>query len=77
MAVAKKVETVAIRMPVRTKVKIRIVGDTPLLVHAWDEKNKRMMLEEQQKKKGTKKAGKDIKDAGKKLEKSLRMPEKK
>lgn len=56
MAVAKKVETVAIRMPVRTMVKIRIVGDTPLIVHAWDEKSKRMMLEEQQKKKGTKKA---------------------
>ena len=55
MAAKKTVETVAIKMPVRTRVKIRIIGDTPLIVHAWDPKAKRMMLEEQQKKKGTKK----------------------
>lgn len=29
---------------------VRIVGDTPLIVHAWSEKAKRMMLEKQQKK---------------------------
>lgn len=29
---------------------IRIVGDTPLIVHAWSEKAKRMMLEKQMKK---------------------------
>lgn len=35
------------RFPV-TKAKIRIVGDTPLLVHAWSEKAKRQILEAQQ-----------------------------
>ena len=35
---------------------IRIIGDSPLIVHAWDEKGKRMMLEAQQgKAKGKKK----------------------
>lgn len=29
------------------KVKVRIVGDTPLIEHAWSEKAKRMMLEQQ------------------------------
>ena len=29
------------------KVKIKIVGDSPLIVHAWSEKAKRMMLEAQ------------------------------
>ena len=55
MAVAKKTETVAIRMPVIEHVKIRIVGDTPLIVHAWSEKAKREMLETQQGKNRTKK----------------------
>lgn len=55
MAVAKKTETVAIRMPVIEHVKIRIVGDTPLIVHAWSEKAKREMLEAQQGKNKTKK----------------------
>lgn len=54
MAVAKKVETVAIRMPEMKAIKIRIVGDSPLITHAWDPKAKRMMLEKQQKKSGTK-----------------------
>ena len=31
------------------QVKIKIVGDTPLIVHAWSEKAKRMMLEAQTK----------------------------
>ena len=31
------------------KVKIRIVGDSPLIVHAWSEKAKRQMLEAQMK----------------------------
>ena len=53
MAVAKK-ETAVIKMPSIKRVKIRIVGDSPLITHAWDEKAKRMMLEAQQKKKGTK-----------------------
>ena len=55
MAVAKKVETVAIRMPSIKHVKIRIVGDSPLIVHAWSEKAKREMLEAQQGKNKTKK----------------------
>jgi hypothetical protein len=29
------------------KVKVKIVGDTPLIEHAWSEKAKRMMLEQQ------------------------------
>lgn len=32
-----------------TKAKIRIVGDTPLIMHAWSEKAKREMLEKQMK----------------------------
>ncbi len=55
MATAKKVETVAIRMPSIKRVKIRIVGDSPLIVHAWSEKAKREMLEAQQGKNKTKK----------------------
>ena len=31
------------------RVKIRIIGDSPLIVHAWSEKAKRMMLETQMK----------------------------
>lgn len=33
----------------RKTIQIRIVGDSPLIVHAWSEKAKRMMLEAQQK----------------------------
>ena len=53
MAAAKK-ETVTIRMPSIKRIPVRIVGDSPLITHAWDEKSKRMMLEAQQRKKGTK-----------------------
>lgn len=47
----KKTETVvaAIRPLEIKKVKITIVGDSPLIVHAWDEKAKREMLEKQMK----------------------------
>ena len=38
---------------------LRLVGDSPLIVHAWSEKAKREMLEKQMKKA---KAGKDAKD---------------
>lgn len=42
--------TVAEIRPLDLKtVKIRIVGDSPLIVHAWSEKAKRMMLETQMK----------------------------
>lgn len=39
--------------------KIHIVGDSPLIVHAWSEKAKRMMLEKQLKKAKT---GKEVRD---------------
>lgn len=46
----KKVEEVIEIRPLDIKmVKVRIVGDTPLIVHAWSEKAKRMMLEAQMK----------------------------
>lgn len=52
----KKTETIEMK-PIKVKrFQVKVVGDTPLIVHAWDEKSKRMMLEAQQgKKKGTKK----------------------
>ena len=40
-------EVIEIRPIEIKKVTIRIVGDTPLIMHAWSEKAKRMMLEEQ------------------------------
>lgn len=47
MAVAKKTEILEIR-PIEIKqVPIHIVGDTPLIMHAWSEKAKRMMLDAQ------------------------------
>ena len=57
MAATKKTEeTIEIRpLDIRTAT-LRIVGDTPLIMHAWSEKAKRMMLEAQQgKSKGKKK----------------------
>lgn len=46
----KKAEaTVEIRPLDIRRVPIRIIGDSPLIVHAWSEKAKRMMLETQQK----------------------------
>lgn len=52
----KKTELVEIK-PIETKVvEVTLVGDTPLIMHAWSEKAKRMMLEAQQgKAKGKKK----------------------
>lgn len=46
---AKTVELVEIRPIDIRKVTIRIVGDTPLIMHAWSEKAKREMLEKQMK----------------------------
>ena len=40
-------EVIEIRPIEIKKVTIRIVGDTPLSMHAWSEKGKRMMLEAQ------------------------------
>ena len=42
------------------RVNVRIVGDTPLIVHAWSEKAKRQMLESQTKK--TKTTAKEARD---------------
>ena len=53
-------ELVAIRPLDIKEVKIKIVGDTPLIVHAWSEKAKRMMLEAQTK--ATKVKAKAIRD---------------
>ena len=46
---SKKEDVMEIRPLDIKKVKIKIVGDTPLIVHAWSEKAKRMMLEAQMK----------------------------
>lgn len=45
---AKKVEVIEIKPLQISKLKLRIVGDTPLIMHAWSEKAKREMLEAQQ-----------------------------
>ena len=60
MAANKKEEIIDIRAIDSKQVKIKIVGDTPLIVHAWSEKAKRMMLEAQMK--ATKTKAKDIRD---------------
>lgn len=53
---AKTMEVVSIKPIEMQTVKITIKGDTPLIMHAWSEKAKRMMLEAQQgKAKGKKK----------------------
>ena len=43
----KKTEVIEIRPIQIKKVTVRVVGDTPLIMHAWSEKAKRMMLEAQ------------------------------
>lgn len=46
--------------PINTKIlTVRIIGDTPLLVHAWDRKAIQMMLDKQLKKASAGKAAKD------------------
>lgn len=48
MAIAKKTEEVIEIRPIEIKkATVRIVGDTPLIMHAWSSKAKRMMLEAQ------------------------------
>lgn len=49
MANKKDVEVVEIKAIDIQRAKIKIVGDSPLIVHAWSEKAKRMMLEAQMK----------------------------
>lgn len=56
MATTKKIETVEIKPIEMNTVEVTLIGDTPLIMHAWSEKAKRMMLEAQQgKAKGKKK----------------------
>lgn len=56
MAANKKIETVEIKPIEMNTVEVTLIGDTPLIMHAWSEKAKRMMLEAQQgKAKGKKK----------------------
>lgn len=50
MAAAKKstsAEVINVPAIEKKRVQLRIVGDAPLIMHAWDPKNKRMMLEKQ------------------------------
>lgn len=56
VAATKKIETVEIKPIEMNTVEVTLIGDTPLIMHAWSEKAKRMMLEAQQgKAKGKKK----------------------
>lgn len=48
MAATKKIETVKIKPIEMNTVEVTLIGDTPLIMHAWSEKAKRMMLEAQQ-----------------------------
>lgn len=58
---AKKSESIIEIKPLKIEHRqVTIVGDTPLIVHAWSEKAKKEMLEKQQKK--TKTSSKDIRD---------------
>lgn len=60
MATKKTEEIVEIRPLDNKQVKVQIIGDTPLIVHAWSDKAKKMMLEAQQK--VTKTKAKDIRE---------------
>lgn len=60
MATKKTEEVVEIKALNNKEVRVRIIGDTPLIVHAWSDKAKRMMLEAQQK--ATKTKAKEIRD---------------
>ena len=55
MATKKNEELIEIKPIEIKKVKMRLVGDTPLIMHAWSVKAKREMLEAQQGKKAGKK----------------------
>jgi hypothetical protein len=66
----KKEESVVINIPALNikKAKIRIIGDTPLIVHAWSEKAKRQMLEKMMKKATT---GREVRDPEKEFVNTL------
>lgn len=57
---AKNVETIEIKPIEIQKTTIRVVGDTPLIMHAWSEKAKREILDKQMKK--TKASSKEAKN---------------
>lgn len=57
---AKTIETIEIKPIEIKKTTIRIVGDTPLIMHAWSEKAKREILDKQMKK--TKSSARDAKN---------------
>ena len=48
-------DIIEIKRPEIVDVSLRIVGDTPLIMHRWSDKAKRMMLEKQMGKKLNKK----------------------
>lgn len=60
MGTKKDTEVVQIKPLEIQKAKIKIVGDTPLIVHAWSEKAKKMMLDAQMK--VTKTKAKEVRD---------------
>lgn len=60
MTSKKTAEVIEIRPIQIKKATIRIVGDTPLIMHAWSEKAKREMLDKQMK--TTKTSGRDAKN---------------
>ncbi len=60
MAKAKEQEVVEIKAVDIKRVKVKIVGDTPLIVHKWSEKAKKQMLDGQTK--ATKTKGREPKD---------------
>lgn len=60
MAAKKETEVIEIRPLDIKRVKVRITGDTPLIIHAWSEKAKRQMLEAQMK--TTKTKAKEVRD---------------
>lgn len=55
-----KQEVISIKKIEIQRAKIKIVGDSPLIVHAWSEKAKKMMLDAQTK--ATKTKGKEVRD---------------
>lgn len=48
MAAAKKTEEITIRKVEYAKCKIRIIGDSPIIIHAWSEKPEKKCLTHRQ-----------------------------
>ncbi len=70
MAIIKKTESQEITIPAMelNTFDLKIVGDTPMICHAWSEKAKLMILQKQQKKATT---GKDVRNPAKEFAESL------